>query len=178
LRELTFPQERYPQDWQSQLMELLLEIKARVDAVRDTLPQLPKEQLADNFGQRYDRLIEQGLIDNPLPVPPDGQPKKRGRTAKSPPRNLLEWLHDHKDAVLAFMYDFKVPDVEKANAAKSFQFRHLLLRLRPREKTVLESSPGWKGKEALLYGNAYARSIRLLRAIYRSRVTHCTKLLS
>ncbi len=108
LRELTFLQERYPQDWESALMELLLEIKTSVDAVREKQPQLPKERLTD-FEQRYDRLIEQGLQANPLPKRPEDQPPKRGRTAKSPPRNLLERLRDHKDSVLAFMYDFKVP---------------------------------------------------------------------
>jgi len=108
LRELTFLQERYPQGWESQLMELLLEIKASVEAIRGKLHQLPQAQLA-NFDQRYDLLIEQGLLANPLPELSKDQPKKRGRTAKSPPRNLLERLRDHKDAVLAFMYDFKVP---------------------------------------------------------------------
>ncbi len=108
LRELLFLIECYPQDWEQSLLDLLLEIKKSVDQVRGKQPQLTKEQLA-NFEQRYDLLIEQGLQVNPLPELNDQLPKKRGRTAKSPPRNLLERLRDHKYAVLAFMYDFKVP---------------------------------------------------------------------
>ena len=105
LRELIFLIERYPQDWEQSLIDLLLEVKKSVDQVRGKQPQLSKEQLAD-FDQRYDRLIEQGLQANPPPELNDQLPKRRGRTAKSPPRNLLERLRDHKDAVLAFMYDF------------------------------------------------------------------------
>jgi transposase len=108
LRELLFLMERYPQDWEKDSLDLLLEIKRSVDQVRDQRSELSKAQLVD-FEQRYDRLIEQGLRANPLPECDPDQPKKRGRTAKSPPRNLLERLHDHKEAVLAFMYDFKVP---------------------------------------------------------------------
>lgn len=108
LRELLFLIERYSQDWEQGLIDLLLEIKKSIDQVQGNQSQLAKEQLAD-FERRYDRLIEQGLQANPLPEPDDQLPKRRGRTAKSPPRNLLERLKDHKDAVLAFMYDFKVP---------------------------------------------------------------------
>ena len=108
LRELSFLQERYPQDWEGQLIDLLVEIKTCVDNLRDTHLELPKEQLVD-FERRYDEIITQGMQANPLPEPVKNQPKKRGRTAKSPPRNLLERLNDHKEAVLAFMYDFKVP---------------------------------------------------------------------
>jgi transposase len=108
LRELLFLIERYPQDWEQSLLDLLLEIKKCVDQARDKQLELPQAQLAD-FERRYDRLIEQGLQANPLPEPHPQTAKKRGRTAKSPPRNLLERLQDHKDAVLAFMYDFQVP---------------------------------------------------------------------
>jgi len=108
LRELLFLIERYPQDWEQNLLDLLLEIKRSIDKVRGKQLQLSKEQITD-FEQRYDRLIEQGLQANPLPELDKQLPKKRGRAAKSPPRNLLERLRDHKDAVLAFMYDFKVP---------------------------------------------------------------------
>ena len=108
LRELSFLQERYPQEWEGQLIDLLLEIKTCVNNVRETQSELPTEQLTD-FEQRYDEIITQGMQANPLPEPVKDQPKKRGRTAKSPPRNLLERLRFHKEAVLAFMYDFKVP---------------------------------------------------------------------
>ncbi|GAP40237.1 transposase IS66 family [Flexilinea flocculi] len=108
LRELLFLMERYPQAWEQGLLDLLLEIKQSVDQARDQRTELSPTQLAD-FDQRYDRLIEQGLQANPLPEADAQSPKKRGRTAKSPPRNLFERLLDHKDAVLAFMYDFKVP---------------------------------------------------------------------
>jgi transposase len=108
LRELSFLQERYPQDWEGQLIDLLVEIKTCIDNVRKTQSELHKEQIAD-FERRYDEIITQGMQANPLPEPVKDQPKKRGRTAKSPPRNLLERLNDHKEAVLAFMYDFKVP---------------------------------------------------------------------
>ena len=90
LRELLFLIERYPQDWEQSLMDLLLEIKKSVDQVRESSRNCQR-QLAD-FEQRYDRLIEQGLQANPLPEADDQSPKKRGRTAKSPPRNLLERL--------------------------------------------------------------------------------------
>jgi transposase len=108
LRELLFLIERYPQAWEQDLLDLLLEIKKSVDQVRHKQPELAQTQLAD-FEQRYDRLIEQGLQANPPPATDPQAAKKRGRTAKSPPRNLLERLRDHKDAVLAFMYDFKIP---------------------------------------------------------------------
>ena len=108
LRELTFLEERYPQGWETQLKELLLEIKKAIEQEQDRQTELHPAQLAA-FEQRYDALIAQGLQANPLSPPSADQPKKRGRTAKSPPRNLLERLQDHKEAVLAFMHDFKVP---------------------------------------------------------------------
>jgi transposase len=105
LRELTFLQERYPQGWETELMELLLKIKEKVEQGREQGLELPEAQRQE-YEQRYEQLIEQGLQANPLIEP---QSKKRGRTAKSPPRNLLERLQAHKEAVLAFMVDFKVP---------------------------------------------------------------------
>ena len=96
--------------------DLLMEIKTAVDRERETQPCLSETQLSD-FNDRYDELVEQGLLANahvePVETPPPEElnlaKKKRGPKKQSPPKNLLDRLHDHKAAVLAFMNDFNVP---------------------------------------------------------------------
>ena len=106
LRELNFLQERYPQEWEAEIAKLLISIKDAVaDAVQQGLTNLPGEQLI-TFETRYDELVSQGLRLNPVPEKPPG---KRGKPKQPPPKNLLDRLIVHKYAVLAFMYDFKVP---------------------------------------------------------------------
>lgn len=106
LRELDFLQERYPQAWEGEMVKHLLTIKQAVEeATEQGRTGLTSEQLTA-FEARYDALVEQGLALNPLPERPPG---KRGKLKQPPPKNLLDRLRDHKRAVLAFMYDFKVP---------------------------------------------------------------------
>ena len=110
LRDLLFLHERYAQPWAEALLKLLLAIKQAVEtAQHNQLVALSADQIA-TFERRYADLLAQGLEANPLPSRPDPPvPKKRGRVKQSPARNLLDHLHQHHDAVLAFMYDFKVP---------------------------------------------------------------------
>lgn len=108
LRRLIFLQERYPQGWVNELIDLLMEMKETVDQARTTQNCLPVEQLAD-FESRYDHLIEGGLRANPLTERAEGEPRKRGRIKQSPARNMLDQIHDHKESVLAFLHDFDVP---------------------------------------------------------------------
>jgi transposase len=106
LRELIFLAERYPQPWQPAMIELLLEIKQTIaEAKGHGLTELTPAQITA-FEVRYDELIEQGLALNPVPDKPPG---KRGKVKQPPPKNLLDRLKNHRPAVLAFMYDFKVP---------------------------------------------------------------------
>ena len=59
------------------------------------------------FKERYDKIIEAGLDENP-PVRLRDGPKKRGRKRKSKARNLLCQLKDYWRQTLAFMYDFEI----------------------------------------------------------------------
>jgi transposase len=108
LRELEFLKERYPQEWVTPLADLLLEIKEAVETAKSQKTNLTAKQII-RFESQYDELIEQGLLNNVIPPPPDDQPKKRGRVKQSKPLNLLIRLKNHKEFVLAFMYDANVP---------------------------------------------------------------------
>jgi transposase len=106
-RELDFLEERHPQKWVTELSALIMEIKAAVDTAKEkSKTKLSPNKLAD-FSARYDALLKQGFQKNP---PPKTEvPARRGRPKQSVAKNLLDRLLDHKEAVLAFMYDFDVP---------------------------------------------------------------------
>ena len=109
LRQLIFIHERYQQPWAEALAQLLVEIKTTVKAAKQQgFSCLTDDQLR-RLDRRYDDLIAQGLAANPPPDPTTPGSKKRGRPKQSPAKNLLDRLQGHKVAVLAFMYDFKVP---------------------------------------------------------------------
>ena len=109
LRELRFIDQQYQQTWANDMAELLLEIKAAVEATPELAMRLaPPEREA--FAKRYDAVVQAGFEANPAPMPPtEGEVKKRGRPKQPPPVNLLIRLRDFKDQVLAFMSDFRIP---------------------------------------------------------------------
>jgi transposase len=108
LRELTSVHEQYEQAWGKDMIELLLEAKAAVDA--SPIQALRKQwKQTRTIERRYDTIIAQGLVANPPPAPAASAPQKRGRKKQSKPKNLLDRLRTYKPQVLAFLYDPLVP---------------------------------------------------------------------
>ena len=91
------------------MKDLLLKIKAKVEAAKEKMQTALSIRQRKLFQQAYDQLIEQGVRANPPPNQKNRKPGQRGRLKQSPARNLLLRLREHKEAVLAFMYDFNVP---------------------------------------------------------------------
>ncbi len=114
LRELIFLIEEKNSTWASGMKKLLLEIKKTVDTEK-TKPGVVRLKAGsiDKFENRYDKIIDQAIkVEQPPPDNSDLQlqkKKKRGRQKKSKSLNLLTRLKEHKEKVLAFMYDFEVP---------------------------------------------------------------------
>ena len=109
LRTLFFLLERYPQKWVQELIDLLSTIKEKVDVVREKMQTALSVRQTNVFNRRYDELVTKGLRANPPPKENSRKRGQRGRLKQSPARNFLLRLREHKEAVLAFMYDFNVP---------------------------------------------------------------------
>jgi len=57
--------------------------------------------------ERYRSILATGFQDNPLPIMPAKEKKRRPKLA--PVQNLLLRLRDHDASVLAFLHDTRVP---------------------------------------------------------------------
>ena len=108
LRELIFVHEQHQQDWADHMVDCLLEIKAAVEQAKQSADHLEPSQVR-HFERHYQKILDEGYAENPLPPLPPGAKKKRGPRKKTKPRNLLERLDQKRSEALAFMYDFNVP---------------------------------------------------------------------
>jgi transposase len=111
LRELQFIWEHYQQPWAVQMSLLLRTMHHQVkDAKQQALTSLDAQQLQD-FETRYHAILAQGVAENPVPLQPldPDTPKSRGRPKQAVPKNLLDRLQSKQDAVLGFLYDFRIP---------------------------------------------------------------------
>ena len=88
LRELRFIDQQYQQAWANDMAELLLEIKAAVEATPEPAMSL-SPPVREAFAKRYEAVVQAGFEANPAPMPPtEGEVKKRGRPTQPPPVNL------------------------------------------------------------------------------------------
>jgi transposase len=105
LRELTALSEFQNHKWPSQIIELLLSIKKRVEQSPPQKNSLDPMTL-HKFEREYDNLVLKGFLLNPIH---DKKNSKRGRPKQTKATNLLIRLKEYRSNILAFMYDFRVP---------------------------------------------------------------------
>src|SRR5260370_22923801 len=106
LRDLTFIQEHYHQDWAKEMKDLLLEIKAHVELARSLGQAVLPRAVRQEYEARYLRLVEQGIAANP---PPERKKGTRGPLRGDDVRNLLHRLRDYQAMILRFMHQLIVP---------------------------------------------------------------------
>jgi len=58
--------------------------------------------------ERYDAIIMKGIEENPSSLNPEKQ-GKRGKNPKTKARNLLDRFIEHKEKILRFLKDLRVP---------------------------------------------------------------------
>lgn len=108
LRELERAHEQDQQQWAGEMKALLKNMRDTVDQAGGALD----EQDAQNFCQKYQKILQQGDQECPRAVPPEtdnAQKKRRGKVKQSKARNLLERLQKFSEDVLRFLTDKEVP---------------------------------------------------------------------
>jgi len=106
LRDLTFCIEQEKSKWAEGIKAFILQVKEKVDEERQRGACCLNAKDFGDFQYRYWQLMEQGEREHPLPRKQAG---KRGRTAKSKSRNLLERFIKHGAEMLRFACDFSIP---------------------------------------------------------------------
>ena len=88
------------------MKELLLEMKQIRDNSKEMGLQSLDEQQQQQLTAKYNRLVEEGHRQHPLPQKEAGT---RGAIKKSKTQNLLERFKNHREDIIRFIRDFRVP---------------------------------------------------------------------
>jgi transposase len=95
--------------WATGMAALLIEAKWAVQrAVAAGTDRLDPRRL-DHYRTRYQTIIEEGWRANPPPAAARPSSGRSSRQRRSKPANLLARLDDHREQVLRFATDFRVP---------------------------------------------------------------------
>jgi transposase len=103
LRELERAAEQDEQQWAGRMSVLLKEINTATHAAGGCLETAESE----HYRKRYRELLREAELE--CPAPDETEKKKKGKTARSKARNLLERLRDFEEDTLRFMVDENVP---------------------------------------------------------------------
>lgn len=106
LRELLYAHEEEKQVFAKKMHTLLTRIHHTVCRARDRGGTSIAHATRRAYEHDYQKILALGFRHNKKNAP---QPHKRGRVTQTKSYNLLHRLDVHRDAVLAFMYDFDVP---------------------------------------------------------------------
>jgi transposase len=108
LRELDAVAEEPRQGWAAGMAELLCDAKLACDRARQAGDARVDEQAQARLHARYRRLLADGQVANPPPRPQRAG-RGRRRQPRSPAARLLARLDTHRDEVLRFLDDLRVP---------------------------------------------------------------------
>ena len=106
LRDLTFCEEQENNEWAVKMKTMLLELKAEVDNCKANGATAFEPEMLIVLENRYDALVNEGYQKYPFPEKETG---KRGKIKKTKSQNLIERFLNHKEKILRFIRDFKVP---------------------------------------------------------------------
>ena len=106
LRDLTFCSEIEKSTWAEQMKQLLLNLQQQVSQAKQANAKNLTPQQICSWQDKYDHLVKAGWEAHPLPEKQQG---KRGAMKKTKTQNLLQRFDQHKESILAFVHDFKVP---------------------------------------------------------------------
>ncbi len=102
IRELIFIIETKKQEWASDMIKLLLNIKENVDNSKESC--LEKDKIID-YRKKYNLIIQKGYKINPAPK----KTGKRGRPKRGKILSLIDRMLNYEEEILRFMIESKVP---------------------------------------------------------------------
>jgi len=149
-RELIGIEENYKQQWAKDMNELLSETKKYTDECKEQVKDLDFEQVKA-LEKRFNAVITKGIEENPPSLNPERQ-GKRGMHPKTKARNLLDRFIEHKEKILRFLTDLKVP-FENNQAERDVRMMKLQQKISGTFRTT-------RGAEAFCRIRAYISTIR------------------
>ena len=149
-RELTGIEENYNQQWAKDMNELLSEMKKYTDKCKEQVKDLDLEQIKA-LEKRFNTILLKGIEENPPSINPQRK-GKRGRNPKTKAKNLLDRFIEHKEKILRFLTDSKVP-FENNQAERDIRMMKLQQKISGTFRTT-------RGAQAFCRIRAYVSTIK------------------